>query len=129
MRQTAQRLEILKLLKNDRTHPTAAQIYSRLKKRLPSVSFATVYNNLEKMARAGKLLEINSDPLRKRFDPYTKPHSHFFCISCGKVFDILKQLKKPSLKNFEVMSFSLEIKGLCPSCKRKKKTKGGKNGR
>ena len=41
---TPQRLEILKYLDENRTHPTAYEIYSGLKEKNPSLSKTTVYN-------------------------------------------------------------------------------------
>ena len=44
---TSQRLEILKFLDINRNHPTAEQIYLKLKEKNPSLSKTTVYNSLE----------------------------------------------------------------------------------
>ncbi|GAB4030475.1 MAG: Fur family transcriptional regulator [Elusimicrobiota bacterium] len=119
MRNTAQRLEIKKLLNGDKSHPTAAEIYARLKKKFPTVSFATVYNNLEKMADAGEILIVNADPQRKRFDPCVKPHGHILCETCGRVYDFSASVNKPSIKGFKVLSFCLQARAVCPACIKK----------
>ncbi len=122
MRNTYQRLQILKLMENDKTHPSARQIYLRLKKKIPSVSFATVYNNLSKMAETGEILCLDAGLREKRYDPCVKPHGHFLCLKCFKVFDFSCSAKKPSIRNFKVFSYSVQAKGLCPACSEK----GGK---
>jgi len=44
---TPQRLEVLKYLDENRTHPTVYEIYSALKEKNPSLSKTTVYNSVE----------------------------------------------------------------------------------
>lgn len=125
MRNTHQRLQLLKLMENDKTHPSARDLYLRLKKKLPSVSFATVYNNLSKMAESGEILCLDTGLREKRYDPCVKTHGHFLCLNCYKIFDFNLKTVRPKIKNFKVLSYSLQAKGLCPACALKK---GGKNG-
>ncbi len=85
---TPQRQAILRLLDGNRTHPSAESIYHEVLKQYPRVSFATVYNTLSKLAKAGQIQELDIDPTKKRFDPYLAPHYHFYCKVCEKVFDV-----------------------------------------
>ncbi|MEW5951392.1 MAG: transcriptional repressor [Elusimicrobia bacterium] len=126
MRNTHQRLEILKLLSGDKSHPSAKEIHKRLKKKLPSVSFATVYNNLSKMEKAGEILCVDAGLREKRYDPCVKPHGHFLCLKCKNVFDFSFKNSKPNLKKFKIFNYSFQAKGLCAKCAKKE---GGKNGR
>ena len=85
---TPQRLEILKYLDENRSHPTAFQIYSDLKENNPSFSKTTVYNTLE-ILKANKLIQvltISESELRYEFD--SKLHHHFLCKKCGTIKDI-----------------------------------------
>jgi len=41
--------------KDDKSHPTADQIYERVRKKLPTISLETVYRNLQKLVSARKL--------------------------------------------------------------------------
>ena len=76
---TPQRLAILEYLEGNKNHPSAEDIYKALKPRFPSMSFATVYNTLEILVKKGVIKELNIESSRKRFDPFTHPHHHFFC--------------------------------------------------
>src|SRR3972149_10413434 len=66
---TPQRIAILKFLEGNTCHPTAEDIYTEIKKRYPTVSFATVYNTVQVLKDKGELLEVTIDPARKHFDP------------------------------------------------------------
>lgn len=123
---TPQRQAILKLLGGNRSHPSADSIYSEVLKEYPSLSFATVYNTLSKLAQSGKIQELDIDPARKRFDPCAAPHSHFYCRACGNVFDVVfddtflastKEMK--TIEEHQVDAVQLNFKGLCENCMRK----------
>lgn len=120
---TPQRLAILQLLDGNKTHPSADNIYVEVSREYPYISFATVYNTVTKLARAGKIQELDIDPERKRFDPCTDPHSHFYCRACGKVFDVdydipfqtyPRDIKKINEHHIEIVQ--INFKGLCKDC-------------
>lgn len=116
-RNTHQRMIIKDYLKDNKTHPSAFDIYRAVRKKIPNVSFATVYNNIEIMLKNGELIEIN-DGRKKRFDPDISQHDHFICIKCGKIFDIESsyqniEIKKPG---FKVIYHTTYFKGLCEKC-------------
>lgn len=115
MKNTPQRMEIKKYLKNNKSHPSAYDIYRTIKKKLPTISFATVYNNLERMVKDNELIEIEVDK-KKRFDPDISPHDHFLCIACGNIYDIPKVISDVRYKNFKTISHITYIKGLCEKC-------------
>jgi Fur family peroxide stress response transcriptional regulator len=123
IRATPQRIALLHLLEGNKTHPSAEEVYEQVKKNYPFISRATVYNNLEIFARKGIIKEITIDDKRRRFDPDTKPHHHFFCEKCEKVFDIPFEeipLEIPEkTREFEIFSYSLELCGVCANCKRR----------
>ena len=53
LRMTRQRWEVYRLLMDQRDHPTANDVFMRIKDRLPNISLATVYNCLELVNRFG----------------------------------------------------------------------------
>src|SRR5579864_1038943 len=85
---TPQRIAIVRLFASDQSHPTAQHLFERLQPSFPSMSFATVYNTLDALARAG-LTGIVRLPGKRgdaaRFDPNTAPHHHAVCDDCGAV--------------------------------------------
>jgi Fur family peroxide stress response transcriptional regulator len=95
------------------------------------MSFATVYNTLDALARAG-LAGIVRLPGKRgdaaRFDPNSTPHHHAVCDSCGSVTDIAAgtlaaspaaQAKlRRTAPGFTVRSVERIYRGLCASCAR-----------
>ena len=117
---TPQRLAILQMIEGDRTHPSAEKIYHEISKKFPSISFATVYNTLDKLVEAGEIQQLDIDPDKKRFDPYTSLHYHFYCKTCGKVYDVDYDISlTPDIKKIaghQVETIQLNFKGVCKDC-------------
>src|ERR1043165_5479925 len=70
-----------------REHPTAGEIFAAARKRLPSISFATVYNSLKYLKEAGLIREINFGKGSSPYDRETARHDHAVCSRCGKLVD------------------------------------------
>src|ERR1700760_3435813 len=73
---TPQRMAIVRELAADPTHPTAQELFERLRTALPTMSFATVYNTLDALAKAGLCASLSLSPGPSRFDPNMRPHHH-----------------------------------------------------
>ena len=85
---TPQRLTILKYLDTHRMHPTADEIYSSLKKSIPSLSKTTDYNSLETLKKYGLIQALTIFGLEQRYDIDHGMHHHFLCKKCGRIIDI-----------------------------------------
>jgi Fur family peroxide stress response transcriptional regulator len=120
---TPQRLAILECLEGNKGHPSAEDIYKEVRKRFPTMSFATVYNTLETLKNRGRLRELTIDPERRRYDPDTARHHHLICTGCRKVADVHAdfRIKVPeeARRAFEITGNHVEFYGLCPECRRK----------
>lgn len=116
------RLKIFEYLVNERPHSTAEEVYSSLKKEVPAMSRATVYNTLKIFLEKKIIQLINIERNEARYDAALSWHGHFKCLSCGKVFDVhLESLKLSGLSGFEIYEKHLDLKGLCPACSKSKK--------
>ncbi len=117
-RMTPQRAGILRFLDGNRTHPSAEDIYARLRRKFPGMSFATVYNTLQSLLALGGLTEIKIDGARARFDPDTRPHSHLMCVSCGAIADLPAPRLRPAgaPRGFKVLRCNVEFYGVCRAC-------------
>jgi Fur family peroxide stress response transcriptional regulator len=122
---TAQRRAIVTLFADDQTHPTAQSIYERLRASHPTLSFATVYNTLDALSRAG-----TSGVLRvanaARFDPNTAPHQHAICDRCERIVDLPIESTEPSgtqraeverATGFAVRAVETTYRGICNTCR------------
>ncbi|NDV26111.1 Fur family transcriptional regulator [Desulfovibrio sp. JC010] len=122
-RRSKQRELILEELKGLTCHPTADELYERVRKRLPNISLGTVYRNLELMADHGVILKIETGG-KNRFDGNAEPHPHIRCLQCGKVDDVMNEVTAPEISEIEAQGYdvkgcSIEYFGLCPECRTK----------
>jgi Fur family peroxide stress response transcriptional regulator len=127
---TPQRMAIVREIASDPTHPTAQELFERLRPSLPTMSFATVYNTLDALASAGLCAALALAPGASRFDPNMAPHHHAVCDRCGLVRDVPLEVegeadhakKKPEPRvleaapGFEIRSVERIYRGLCPAC-------------
>lgn len=121
---TRQRQEVFEVVGESRDHPTADEIFDRARKKMPEISFATVYNCLSVLVECGLVRQVTLDRSPTRFCPNMRDHCHFFCDACGHVTDI--ELPSPETmagvalpSGFRVASFDISLRGTCPSCGRK----------
>ncbi|WP_320173626.1 transcriptional repressor [Maridesulfovibrio sp.] len=122
-RRSKQRELILEELKGLTCHPTADELYERVRKRLPNISLGTVYRNLELMADNGVILKIETSG-KNRFDGNAEPHPHIRCLQCGKVDDIMNNVAAPAInaveaRGYDIKGCSIEYFGFCPECQTK----------
>ena len=120
---TPQRLAILEVLEENREHPSAEDVYRELTQRYPTISYATIYKTLETLCEMGEIMEVNIEPHKKRYDPFTEPHHHYMCIKCGKILDIsldevpMLQVSEEVKEKYGIVGMSLNFYGVCPSCR------------
>lgn len=130
-RLTAQKLAILDYLRRFQTlHPTPEMVFRAVSQSIPHVSLATVYRNLDFLAKYGYIEKItgsNREP--RRYDSRVDPHLHFRCDHCKGIFDvddseILSLLDQRFLqKGFFIEHAAILYSGWCQNCFRKGKKK------
>ena len=119
---TPQRLMIFKVLENNTSHPSAEEIYKKVKKVYPSVSFTTIYKTLETLRDLGEIKELTIDKDRKHYDPDMGVHHHFICSECKEIYDIHEdftaniKLDASLRKDFSVSGFQISFFGVCNKC-------------
>ncbi len=113
---TPQREYIIKLFLEDKTHPTAEDIFNKIKKIFPSVSFSTVYSTLNTLIDIGAARLVKVDTDRAFFDPNTEPHSHFVCENCKKIIDIEEIKVDYKGKEGKALHTDIYVYGICTDC-------------
>lgn len=122
MRMTKQRQQVFDVLMESSDHPTAADVFMRVKDQLPGISLATVYNCLDTLSQHGLIKQVNLDRAPSRFCANREDHIHFHCEQCGKVVDAppLKRLDAGSHwalpEGAGVTGIDISIRGTCPAC-------------
>ena len=101
-------------------HPTAEEVYQRLKPANPSISLGTVYKTLDTFTETGLIRRALSEEGGKRYDSNILVHSHIYCSNTKEIVDFedaeLDQLltdffSRRNLENFEVKGFSVQLTG------------------
>ena len=124
---TPQRVAVFEALNNATDHPSADNIYRKIKKKFPSLSFDTVNRTLLTFSEIGitKIVEGHGDP--KRFDPNLQTHHHFRCVQCGYIADIYHKsfdnvrIPESLKKQYTIQGKKVVLEGLCETCRTKKK--------
>ena len=88
LRATPQREVVYGVLMKKRDHPTADEVFVRVKSELPTISLATVYNCLETLVSCDLVRTVNFERGPTRYCPNLRPHAHFHDESTGKTHDI-----------------------------------------
>jgi Fe2+ or Zn2+ uptake regulation protein len=122
---TPQRSVVLRVIRESENHLTASEIFEAARRRLPTISYATVYNSLRYLKEAGLAQEISFGNGASRYDSRTERHDHAICTSCGKLVDIDLEVTNDLMKaaarqsRFKPESLHLTLRGLCPDCSSK----------
>jgi Fe2+ or Zn2+ uptake regulation protein len=117
LRATRQREVVYSVILGKRDHPTAEEIFSRVKTRLSGISLATVYNCLETLVQCGLLRQVNFERESTRYCPNLSEHAHFHDESTGRIHDIdlpaetTSRLRHLLPEGFEAASIELSFRG------------------
>ncbi|MDX2168178.1 MAG: transcriptional repressor [Deltaproteobacteria bacterium] len=119
-RATRQLTAIYDALAASSDHPTADQVYQRVRDRLPRLSLGTVYRNLDKLREQGRLRIVRLADGQARYDAMVDDHDHFVCERCGAVHDLPRR-GRPAFSALReqgcvVRWHTTAIHGLCAAC-------------
>ena len=119
---TRQREVVLQVIRDSHSHLTANEVFAEAKAKLPSISFATVYNSLRYLKDSGHIAEIQFGNGASRFDRMTHRHDHAICTACGKLVDIDMEhptdlmARAASISNFKPEFLEFTLRGVCAEC-------------
>jgi len=122
LRLTHQRLEIYRELLESKDHPTAEQLYRRLRRRIATLSLDTVYRTLTTLVTHGMVKRIETAESQARFDAVGKRHHHAICKRCNGIMDFHWPLLDEAPLPEEVGSWgrfdgaSAVVYGICAAC-------------
>lgn len=117
---TPQRVWIYQALAGDTSHPTAEQLYARLRRVLPHLSLTTVYAALNDLAEAGEIRRFAAGDGQVHYDPDTRPHAELVCLRCHRIEDAPapygQQPLPERIAGFRILGRTELLYGLCPAC-------------
>jgi Fur family peroxide stress response transcriptional regulator len=117
VRPTPQREVVLKVILEKRDHPTADEIFARVKALMPGISLATVYNCLEALVQGGLVRQVNLERAPTRYCPNLHEHAHFHDEQTGKVHDValpddfMTRLRQILPAGFDARTIELNFRG------------------
>lgn len=122
-RLTPQRVDLVRLIAFSEDHPSAAQIYEKIRTRFPTMSQATVYKTLTLLKEMGQVQEIDLHDDSHYDGNRPDPHPHLVCTHCKKIVDgeldidlaAVRELERES--GYQITRSQVTFYGLCPECK------------
>jgi len=117
LRATPQRELVYRSLLQQRDHPTAEEVFARVKTEMPTISLATVYNCLETLVQCRLIRQVNHERSSTRYCPNLRPHAHFHDEKTGEIHDVdlpapfIDQLKSMLPANFHASAIEITFLG------------------
>jgi len=124
-RLTPQRVELIRLIAASEGHPSAAQLFTKIKKRFPTMSHATVYKTLALLKEMNQVLEIDLRDDSHYDGNRPDPHPHLICMRCNEIVDGDLELDPGSIRKLEetsgyqIVRPQITFYGLCPDCRKR----------
>jgi len=121
-RMTPQRMALVRMLAASEGHPSATQLYERVKSQYPTMSPATVYKTLNLFKEMGEIFEIDLKDNSRYDGNKPHPHPHVICINCQKILDgadepvkdLLDEIESDS--GYKIVRHQIIFYGYCPDC-------------
>jgi len=116
-RSTPQREVVYDVLLKKRDHPTADEVFARVKAEKPTISLATVYNCLEALVQCNLVRQVNFERGPTRYCPNLRPHAHFHDELTGATHDmdlppaVLEQVASVLPAGYNAASVEITFRG------------------
>jgi Fur family peroxide stress response transcriptional regulator len=85
---THQRQVIYEVMQSMHGHPSPEDVFIQVKERVPAISLATVYKNINIFLASGILREVSPHHGSLRIETNSDPHHHLVCSHCRSIQDI-----------------------------------------
>jgi len=121
---TRQRIAIFSELADSYSHPSAETIYIVLQKKLPTMSFDTVYRTLATFEKHGLISRIQTPESLARYEVAEDSHHHIVCTKCGRITDFnwnsfdASQLPRDISGWGTIDRKNVTLQGVCRKCSR-----------
>jgi Fe2+ or Zn2+ uptake regulation protein len=112
---SAQRVAVAQYVLYTAEHPSADDVWERVKPAFPMVSRATVYNTLNLFVEKGLLRRFALIGGRVVFDPNVERHHHVIDEETGRVYDLpwdaLKVSRVEQVEGFDIRDYQVVLRG------------------
>jgi len=113
---------IFEAIHSNKDHPSALEVYERLKKEIPSLSLGNVYRNIAILLEEGRIQGGEFGSGIVRYDAITASHYHFVCERCGTVSDFAMPARDDitaAARRFaphHIAGHTIRFFGVCAAC-------------
>lgn len=110
-------------------HPSPELIYDGVRKKIPTISLATVYKNVRTFLDSGMLREVSFHHGSLRVEPNEHEHHHLVCVHCKQITDLDTdslgpvRVKERLPRGFRVTRIAVDVLGICAACAAKGSSK------
>jgi Fe2+ or Zn2+ uptake regulation protein len=112
---SAQRVAVAQYALATEDHPSADQVWARVRKSFPMISRATVYNTLNLFVAKGLLQPLVLAEGKVVFDPKVDRHHHFIDDDTGTIHDVpwqaLEVKNIQALRGYDVRQYQVVLRG------------------
>jgi Fur family peroxide stress response transcriptional regulator len=121
-RKSAQRERIYETILSSKAHPSAQDVYARLKYEMPSLSLGNVYRNIAILLEEGRIQGGEFGSGIVRYDAVTGSHYHFVCERCGTVSDFAMPAQDDitaaarGFTSHHIAGHTIRFYGVCAAC-------------
>lgn len=124
LKSTRQREIILDEFLRAGSHLSTEDLYLKLRRKNPTIGYATVYRTLKLFAECGIAAECHFSNRETRYEASSgaEHHDHLICTECGAIIEFedsrIEQLQEKVAQehSFRIVSHRLELFGLCAKC-------------
>lgn len=122
---TPQRVFVYQEMRKATDHPSIDEIYQRVKRHLPNISFDTVYRTALSLYEIGIVDIVEGHSGSRRFDANTAQHYHFRCLKCHRIMDFDSDyydkvtIPEELQKRFSILGQRIILEGVCDECGKK----------
>src|SRR5579885_1720922 len=120
---------VLEVLRGSAGHPTAQEVYDKVRRVRPKIGLATVYRIWRQLAEQGMIKVWGYGSESARYDACIHRHDHAFCTGCGALLDVPVEIKLSRAElekaaratGMEIGSHEVRIYGRCTNCQARSK--------
>ena len=121
---TAQREVIVDQFFRTQDHVSIDELLAKVRRRQPTVGYATVYRTLKLLAESGLAVERQFGDGQARYEVAGDHHDHLICTKCSLILEFeddeierLQERIAQRLGNFTVTRHRHELYGMCPKAR------------
>jgi Fe2+ or Zn2+ uptake regulation protein len=124
---SAQRVAVAEYVLGTDEHPSADEVWARVRARVPVLSRATVYNTLNLLVAKGLLRSLVLAGGRIVFDPRLERHHHLIDEDTGRIHDVpwnaVRVSRLETLDGFTIREYQVVMRGRRPGAARRRRSR------